>query len=163
MRFRTLPLIMMHWITFVARHCAGILTVTEIHCICIYATLISLILDKWTSVWALDLVGHQMQIGVDVTLPPGHVNASTLTLIRSCVTWIGRPVYVCPHLISNKTKESRQVREMIQTSKFKLTNDSCLKIVWGIFVGGALCGGALVAVPLWRCLCGGAFVTVEDD
>ena len=31
----------------------------------------------------------------------------------------------------------------------KLTND-CLKIVLGIFVGGALCGGALVAVPLWR-------------
>ena len=52
----------------------------------------------------------------------------------------------------NKTKESRQVREMIHC---KLTNDSCLKIVWGIFVGGALCGGALVAVPLWRCLCGG--------
>ena len=32
--------------------------------------------------------------------------------------------------------------------QFKLTNDSCLKFVWGIFVGGALCGGAFVAVPL---------------
>ena len=29
----------------------------------------------------------------------------------------------------NKTKESRQVREMIQASNFKLTNDSCLKFV----------------------------------
>ena len=79
------------------------------------------------------------------------------------------------YFIYNKTKESKHVREIIKRlwvvpgsgynnncvgitsvlERSKLTNDTCLKIVWAIFVGSALCGGALVAVPLWRCLCGG--------